>query len=124
MADFLSTAWLAELSEAGGGDVGDHPVVVQQLVHGGPHGEVAFVVEVGRGALRARPGRDEGASITLVEAWDTAVRLHRGDLTLREALLLGRIRVRGDVRRLLEAGAALGDLPTRLGPLRDRTTVA
>jgi hypothetical protein len=62
--------------------------------------------------------------VTLTEAWDTAVRLHQGDLTAREAFLGGLIRVRGDVRRVLQAAAGLSSLGPALSALRERTVGA
>lgn len=125
MSDFLSPEWLAQLTALAGGDqVGPEATVIQQVVTGGPHGDIAFVLEVDGGRVRARPGRDERAVVTLTEAWDTAVRLHVGDLTARQAFLDGLIRVRGDIRLVVPAAAGLAALAPAIARLREATVGA
>ena len=125
MPSFLSPEWLEQLTAlAGGDDVGVAPTVVQQVVTGGPEGDVAFVLEVDRGRVRVRPGTDPRATVTLVESWETAVRLHRGQVTAREAFMSGLIRVRGDVRTVVDAAAGLASLAPALASLRDDTVGA
>ncbi len=122
MFAFLSPPWLEQLTAAAGGDeVGPDATVVQQVVTGGPDGDIAFVLEVDAGHVRARPGFDAGAVVTLTEAWETAVRIHRGELTAQEAFRGGLVRVRGDVRRLVAAAATLGSLGPASKALRERT---
>lgn len=125
MPSFLSPSWLEQLTALAGGDgIGPSPTVVQQLVTGGPDGDIAFVLEVDHGRVRARPGRDARAVVMLIESWDTAVRLHRGEVTAREAFMSGLIRVRGDVRKIADAVAGLGALAPALASLRDETVGA
>lgn len=125
MSTFLSPDWLEELSALAGGDqVGPGAIVVQQLVTGGPGGDIAYVLEIDGGSARARPGRDGRAVVTLTESWDTAVRLHRGELTAREAFLGGLIRVRGDVRQVVAAASGLAALGPALSTLREGTVDA
>ncbi len=52
------------------------------------------------------------------------MRLHRGELTARQAFLGGLVRVRGDVRRMVEAAAGLSSLGPALAALRERTAGA
>ena len=125
MSSFLSPEWLEQLSALAGGDeVGPDATVIQQVVTGGPNGDIAFLLQVEGARVRAVPGTDAHAAVTLLESWDTAVRLHRGELTLREAFLGGLIRVRGDVRRMVEAAAGLSALAPALALLQERTVDA
>ena len=125
MSTFLSPEWLEQLSALAGGDqVGPDATVVQQLVTGGPDGDIAFFLEIEGGKVRARPGRDQRAVVTLNETWETAVRLHRGELTGREAFLGGLVRVRGDVRQVLAAATGLAALGPALAGLREATVDA
>jgi putative sterol carrier protein len=122
---FLSPSWLEQLTALAGGDgVGPSPTVVQQLVTGGPDGDIAFVLEVDQGKVRATPGRNPDAVVTLIESWETAVRLHHGQVTAREAFMNGLIRVRGDVRKIVDAAAGLASLAPALAALRDDTAGA
>ena len=125
MSSFLSPAWLEQLTALAGGDeVGPDATIVQHVVTGGPSGDIAFLLEVDRGRVRASPGTDARAVVTLLQSWDTAVRLHRGELSAREAFLGGLIRVRGDVRRMTEAAAGLSALAPALATLQERTVHA
>lgn len=125
MPSFLSPSWFEQLTAlADGHRVGPTPTVVQQLVTGGPDGDIAFVLEVDQGRVRARPGRDDRAVVTLIESWETAVRLHRGEVTAREAFMSGLIRVRGDVRKMVGTAAGLTSLAPALESLRDDTVGA
>ena len=125
MSTFLSPAWLEQLSGLAGGDqVGPGASVVQQLVTGGPNGEIAYFLEIQDGRVRASPGWDERAVVTLTETWDTAVRLHRGELTARQAFMHGLVRVRGDVRQVLMAASGLAALGPALTALREDTVDA
>ena len=122
MPSFLSREWLEQLTALAGGEhVGPDATVVQHLVTGGPDGDVAFVLEIEGSCVRARPGHDARALVTLTESWDTAARLHGGELTPRDAFLGGLIRVRGDVRQMVQAAAGLSALGPAMAALRERT---
>jgi len=120
--DFLSSSWLEELTDlAGGSEIGPDATVIQHVVTHGPAGDVAFVVEVENGRVRAQPGLDPRAVATLTEAWETALRLHRGELTAQDAFRRGLIRVRGDMRRVVEVASTLSSLAPAMAVLRAST---
>ena len=122
MPSFLSPEWLEQLTVLAGGEhVGPDATVVQHVVTGADGGDIAYFLEIDGSCVRARPGHDDRAVVTLTEDWDTAARLHRGELTAREAFLAGLIRVRGDVRRMVEAAAGLSALGPAIATLRERT---
>lgn len=125
MPTFLSPEWLAQLTAlAGGDDVGPTAILVQHVVTDGPDGDIAFLLEIDGGRVRARLGRDDCAVVTLTESWDTAVHLHRGELTAREAFLGGLIRIRGDVRQVPQAASGLSSLGPAIATLRKSTVGA
>lgn len=121
MSSFLSPAWLAQLTTLAGGDqVGPDAIVVQHRITGGPDGEIAFVIEIEGSRLRTRLGTDPNAVATLTESYTTALALHRGEITPREAFLGGLIRMSGDMRRTIEAASGLSALDPVLTLLRAR----
>lgn len=125
MFAFLSQSWLDQLTTVAGGDqVGPDAVVVQQVVTGGPQGDVAFVLEIDDGRIRARLGRDDRAAVRLTQGWDTAVRIHRGGLSPLDAFRHGLVKVGGDVRHLVDAAASLAALGPATSTLRERTVDA
>jgi hypothetical protein len=122
---FLSPAWLEQLTAAaGGGAVGPGAAVVQLVVTGGPDGDVGVVLELEPGCFRARPGRDPQAVLTLTQSWETAWRIHRGELSAPEAFRAGLVKVRGDAAPLVELATTLGPLGPAVAPLREQTVDA
>lgn len=120
MTFFLSPSWLDQITAAAGGDmVGPGATVVQHVVTGGPDGDVAFVLDIQNGHLRARPGHDPTAVVTVTQSWETAELLHRGELTPPDAFRRGLVKLRGDVSRLVEVVATIGPLGPALQALRE-----
>ena len=127
MAQYLSGAWIEELNQAGATVGGPGPetarptLLLQQVVTGGPHGEVAYAVQLGD-RLKVVAGRIPAPDVTITEDLDTAVAVGRGDLSPQDALLAGRVRVSGNVGALLEAQEALSQLAAIFDAVRSRTT--
>src|SRR2546426_828951 len=106
MPRFLSDEWLRRLEAAAAGDervraaTADAALTVQHIVHGGPDGELAYHVRLHHGAVSVRPGRAAGADATVVEDYELAAALSRGELAPGPAFASGRLKVAGDVGRL------------------------
>lgn len=130
MARYLSPAWLAEVdavaraSERTAEVVDGVRLVVQQVVTGGPEGEVRYAVRIEDGAVSVVPGEAADADVTVREDYDTAVALHRGELRAPVAFMAGRVVVSGNTQALLGAQAALHRLDAVFAGVRDRTTYA
>lgn len=125
---YLSPAWFDEVNGAArasadlrSATAGAH-VTIQQVVTGGPSGEVRYWVRLDDGAVEAGPGAAEDADATVSQSYETAVAVSRGEVAVEHALLDGRIRVVGDVAVLLRHAGALGGVATAFGQVRDRTT--
>jgi putative sterol carrier protein len=104
VARFLSPEWLAEMEAASiAGESGptDERVVLQQVVTGGPDGEVAYVVEIDDAGVRMTRGRRGDADVTITEDYETAVAIHAGTLSLPDAFMAGRVKVAGNLAALL-----------------------
>ncbi|MDP8988268.1 MAG: SCP2 sterol-binding domain-containing protein [Actinomycetota bacterium] len=128
MPRFLSPEWMEEasaaaatspeLAEAGAGV----RLVVQQVVTGGPAGDVRYVVSLGDGEARVRAGDAADADVTFTTDWETAVAVATGSSSAQDAFTSGRLRVRGDVTALLRHGRAFDGLHALFAGLRERTT--
>lgn len=113
MPTFLSDEWLA----AGAREGGSLPAVpgvsirLQQVVTGGPDGEVRYVtvIEDGR-TVEQRAGSDPEADVTITTTWADAVAIHAGELDINAGFMQGRVKVGGDMAKLLEL------LPLASGP--------
>lgn len=126
---YLSPAWFEEVSAAARRSERLRPtaagarVTIQQVVTGGPDGEVRYWVRLEDGAVEAGPGdAAERADATVTESYETAAAVSRGELEVEAALLAGRIRLSGDVGVLLRNQAALQAVGAAFAEVRDRTT--
>jgi SCP-2 sterol transfer family len=117
MARFLSPAWAEELNAALAREPGARPdpegglatvdgnFTVVQEVGAAPDGDTRVLLAVTDGVMRLSvDGADDiEPDVTIVIAYDDAVALSKGEVTPAEALIAGRIRVRGDLSVLVAA---------------------
>ena len=128
MAAYLSAAWFEDVNRVARAD-GDLAgitagarVTIQQVVTGGPAGDVRYWVRVDDGTVEAGPGEAERPDATVTQSYATAEAVSRGELSVEQALLEGRVRLSGDVSVLLRHAAALAGVAGAFGEVRDRTT--
>jgi hypothetical protein len=148
MARFLSPAWAEELNAAlarepgarpdpeGGLATVDGTFTVVQEVRGRPGGDVRVVLAVVDGVMRLSvdsdvdPDQSDGDSgtngiepdVTIAISYDDAVAMSKGELTPAEALVAGRIRVRGDLSVLVASQQMLAAAHAGTGDLLSTTT--
>ena len=126
MPRYLSPEWFEEINRAARAGTPavatDASFVLQQVVTGGPDGEVRYWVRVHGGAVEAGLGEAAGADVTVTQSYDTAAAVTSGEVTAQAALVAGRIRVSGDATLLLEHHAALAALADAVAPVRRRTS--
>ena len=128
MPAYLSPAWFDEVNAAARDS--DHlrsttagvRVTIQQVVTGGPAGDVRYWVRLDDGAVEAGPGEAGRADATVTQSYETAVAVSRGELSVEQALLEGRVRLAGDIGLLVRHAGALGGVAAAFGQVRDRTT--
>lgn len=118
MATFLSPAWVASLARAAGAAGVDPEVTltVRQVVD-----DVAWTVRMADGQVTVDPGDAGEADVTFVTDRSTAEALVKGDLGAQDALLVGRLRMLGDVAALLRVAPALAVLPDLFAAVRSDT---
>jgi len=128
VAAYLSPAWFDDVNATARADAslptataGVH-LVLQQVVSGGPAGDVRYWVRVDDGAVDAGPGEAPHPDAVVTQSYDTAVAVSRGALTVEGALLAGLARLSGDIGLLVRHQAALLCVAAALGPVRERTT--
>jgi hypothetical protein len=110
VARFLSDAWFDEVAEAGA--PGDRPgLSLQQVVTGGPDGEVRYHVRVGQGSATIHRGQSPRPDVSFTEDYATAAAVARGELTVQVALLDGRIAVAGNFAALVARQEELASDP-------------
>lgn len=128
MPRYLSNEWLEAAQEALAGDdvlataADGVKLTVQQVVTGGPDGDVAYHVSVDHGAVRVTPGEAPDPTVTFIQSWDTAAAIGRGEQSAQGAFMTGLIRVRGDLPKLVDFGDVFGGVEDVLADLRAQTT--
>jgi hypothetical protein len=129
VARYLSAEWFAEIARAAPQETGDGPLLVlEQVVHDTPDGEVRYrvVVSAGTAHIELPLGQANGATtapdLTIASDWATAIAVAQGHLSAQAALMAGRLRIRGSLARLASRGAGLAGLDPVPPDVRRRTT--
>jgi hypothetical protein len=109
-------------SESIGESLPDSAMVVEHVVTGTGEGDVTYHLRLEDGGVRLERGAAGDAIVVFTESYDTAAAIARGDLSAQTAFMAGRIRVRGDLSRLMEQSEAFRDIEGVLAGLRSETT--
>jgi len=117
---FLSEEWTQAVqealnaSEAFRSAAGSQSAKVQQVVTT-PEGEKRywFKLEGGKAELGAGDAPDQ-VDATITQDYDTAVALSKNELTGTAAYMSGKLRVAGDLMKLMQLQGALGQMPAAL----------
>jgi putative sterol carrier protein len=129
---FLSAEWLSELDaaarhiEPSTALAPGQRLVLGQEVHGTPAGTVAYQVVVDEHGVRVVSPPEPAADLTFVCDYATAVAVAQGSTNAQEALMAGRLQLRGDVERFSaarDAVVALGDVFARVRATTEFTSV-
>jgi putative sterol carrier protein len=104
MAKFLSQEWMERAKELAA-DFPETPgatVRLQQVVTGGPDGEVKYyrVIENGK-TLEQTLGEDPDADVTLSNSYEDAVKVMKGELDANAAFMQGRVKVTGNMAKIM-----------------------
>ena len=119
MAKFLSEEWANEVkaalatNEAVKSAAGSMSARIQQVVNG-PDGEVKYWFKLEGGDLDLGLGDIENPDATITQDYDTAVALSKNELTGTAAYMSGKLRVSGDLMKLMQLQGVLGQLPQAL----------
>jgi putative sterol carrier protein len=104
MAKWLTQEWLDESTKL----AVDQPerqgatARLQYRITGGPDGEVEYFWVVVDGKLiENQLGHLDDAEVTLVESFEDAIALQRGEIDANTAFMQGKIQVEGDVAKLM-----------------------
>jgi putative sterol carrier protein len=120
---FLSGEWTQAVQDALNANesfrsqAASQSAALQQVVST-PGGEVRYWFQLEGGEARLGLGELEGASdATISQDYDTAVALSRNELSATAAYMSGRLRVSGNLMKLMQLQGVLGQLPTALRDL-------
>ena len=119
---FLSDEWASQVqeklnsSDAFKSAAGSQSAKLQQVITA-PDGEKKYYFKLEGGAAEVAIGEIDGPDATISQDYDTAVALSKNELTGTSAYMSGKLRVSGDLMKLMQLQGALGQLPTALAEL-------
>ncbi len=128
MPRYLSPEWLEaaqraiDASDALREAANGLDMVVQHVVTGGADGAVTYHVRVNSNGVTIRGGEAPDPTVVFTEDYTTAAAIGRGDLSAQGAFINGRIRVHGDLPRLVGQSDALSGIEDVLAGLRAETS--
>lgn len=108
---FLSEEWASTFTSALNNDeafkkaAGSQSANVQQVVNA-PGGEKKFYLKVDGGQAEIGIGETDNPEATIVQDYDTAVALMKGELSATAAFMSGKIKVQGDMMKLMQMQGA------------------
>ena len=125
MAKFLSSEWAQEVDQTLNNHqgfknaIGKADLGIAFNVSGGPDGDVAYYLKTSNGDVDLALGTLEGADVTINTTYDTASSISKGDLNVQTAFMTGKLKVAGNLAKLMmhqaaiaQWSAAVKDLPT------------
>ena len=113
---FLSDAWAKEVTEALNTNetfkaaAGSQGAKIQNVVTT-PEGEAKYYFTLEGGQVQVGTGEVDGPDATISQDYDTAVALAKNELTGTAAYMSGKVRVSGDLMKLMQMQGVFGTLP-------------
>ena len=96
-------------------------LTVQQNVSGAPEGDTGYYMQIQDGNAAMNIGQAENADVTISQDYDTAVAIAKGELNAQNAFMTGKIKVTGNMAKLMQHQGAFAGLEGALKPLQDHT---
>lgn len=120
---FLSEDWATEVTKLLQADEGvqkaakGQTVTIHQVVTDTPNGESSNYLRVVAGVPQVVIGFPDKAEITVTENYDTAVALDQGKLNPQAAFMQGKIKVQGNLLKLMQLQGLLSAVFKAVEPL-------
>lgn len=119
MAKFLTTEWLTELTDTINANesfktaITNVDLTLQFEVPDAPAGtESVYYIAIADGTASAGPGANEEADATITNNYETAVAVSNGELNTQMAFMTGKLKVAGNMAKLMMNQAMLGAFAT------------
>ena len=125
---FLTPEWAEALEAAANASdafvdaVQGVELIIEQEVAVDGLAPVRYALAFAGGRLRVHWGGVADPDVVFAQSRDTAERINRGELNAQQAFVLGKLRVSGDLERLLAAREAFSRLEGAFAVIRAHTT--
>jgi len=103
-------------------ETSDRRVSLREIITGTPFDDVTYVMTIEDGVISFSNDTDVVADVTFTQNYDTAVALHKGELTTHEAFFAGKVRVAGHLNTLLDNADLLQGIAPAFESVRASTT--
>jgi putative sterol carrier protein len=116
MARFLSEEWSNEAiaalktSEDVRSATKDVELTIQQVVTGTAGGHASYWVRLDNGTVEGGLGDAPSADVTITQDYETAGAITRGELNPQAAFMQGKLKVTGNMGKLLQHQGAMGTI--------------
>lgn len=116
MSKFLSEEWAQEVTTALNGHdgfknaIGSADLGVQFTAEGGPDGDVDYYLMTSGGAATMAIGGLDEPDVSVKQSYETATAISRGELNTQTAFMTGKLKVSGNLAKLMMHQAALTHL--------------
>lgn len=113
---FLSEEWANQVTQALNNDeafkkaAGSQSAKLQQVVNT-PEGEERYYFKLDNGQAEVATGEIDGPDATITQDYDTAVALSKSELTATAAYMSGKLKVSGDLMKLMQLQGMFNTLP-------------
>jgi hypothetical protein len=119
--DWIDAAGRALADDRLGAALAGVTLTVEQVVTGGPDGDVTWHLAIADGKVQLSPGPAPRADLRLATDYATAAGVAAGELGAQRAFVEGRLRVGGDLSLLVAHQRALAAVDDALAPVRAET---
>jgi putative sterol carrier protein len=113
---FLTDEWAKEVTEALNASdqfkqaAGSHAARIQNVVSA-PDGEVKYYFVLENGQAQVSLGEIDNEDATISQDYETAAALMKNELSATAAYMSGRIRIGGELMKLMQLQGVIGALP-------------
>lgn len=124
MPRFLSPEWIHAADAAlrqQEGSLGNASFAIQQIVTGGPDGDIEYHIVFENGGGSMKEGRTDNPAVTFTVEHAAAVAIGSGNASAQTEFMAGRLHLDGDASTLLAYGQAASALEDVFSSLRSVT---
>ena len=123
MSKFLTEEWANDVTAALGAHegfknaMGPDQMGIQFVTDDGPDGEVSYYLASDSGLSRMALGTLDNPDVTVNQSYETASAISKGELNTQTAFMTGKLKVSGNLAKLMMKQAAIQQWAAAVGEL-------